>query len=420
MGDRMKRMDRTKVAQLISQLETAGSGWMGDAQREIAIRVLRSETDQDHGADVAAWKRWLGAVDEVGVDLPNAPLMSYERAQALSALRAMGVVDEGEFMESIEIEWEYSFKDLEDGLRHYLLNHRGSSLWLPSTMKAYGEQHTRERIVEDIKKLFGPGTRAEIETCQSSKAGFRMSLGGETRTITKHPLESMFVILHGYAASHGEGKRLVLDDQDRCWYLTAENIAAIRRNRSLRFRKLNPDAIGTAHPDVMQARSYWDSVGAVLALSSESIAWKVNEYSPEEAPRRYGYHTQLIDLADGGLPLMIEDFGRGISGKVFTKKLSKLVGHDLSIPRQHREISELIDDLNNQLNEKSSSWHIVVIRVGSAWCRVLPWPCDRVDRLSAVTECIAGHVNPPDRRSGMESFSLVTSPSGPKGRGHQS
>jgi hypothetical protein len=97
-------MDRAKVEALIKQLEDAGAGWMGDAQREVSLRALSSESGQDLGPDAAAWKAWLASLGGTSPAKSGRLPMSRELATILDALVEMGVVDEAEFIRTREMD----------------------------------------------------------------------------------------------------------------------------------------------------------------------------------------------------------------------------------------------------------------------------------------------------------------------------
>ncbi|MBN2498231.1 MAG: hypothetical protein JXR96_26810 [Deltaproteobacteria bacterium] len=403
-------MDRSKIAELIEQLKSAGTGWVGKAQREVAIRALRSESGQDFGPDVTAWRDWWASVQAVAGQKKDLPPLSRERATALAAMREMGVVDEDEFYRSIELDWEYRFEDLELDLRHYLRNRSGTSLWLTDELDAYCRgAYEIDRFVGSVSKLFGSDTRVEIEADADPARGFRLSLGGEQKHVTARPRQELFAQLSRYSESLRDGCTLRLDESNRAWNLTAENLAAIRRRGSLRFRKLHRASLGSPHPEVQAALEDLQQLGAVLELSQDKLAWEVCEYDAEREPARYSYHSQLVDLADGGIHVILDEFGDTDRCSSLAAKLSLLVEADLDAPAC-RQITGFVEALNAQLADRASPWHILAIRVGLFWCRFLPVPVDRVRKLSAVFECLAGHVDPPRRSSGMQRFAFGSAP----------
>lgn len=404
-------MDRAKVEALIKQLEDAGAGWMGDAQREVSLRALRSESGQDLGADAAAWKAWLASL---GGTLPaqrRRPPMSRELARILDALVEMGVVDEAEFLRTREMDRINPCDDLDSALSRYLRDRNAKSVWLQDDLKTYcGDEYEIARFCESAKRLFGLDTRVEIVPDETNRHGFHISLGPLEQYIVENPRQQVFGLLCEYSDTLTDGRQLWLDHSDRAWYLSGENTAAIRRHDALRLRKINRDSPNEPHADVQEALRFFDRIGARLRLTQGQLAWRVCEYDPEIHPRRYSYHAQLIDLADAGVSLIIDDFGEIVSAEVLTRRVAPLVGEDVLAPRRCHDLEGFVSALNDQLNERGSPWHVLAIRLVYNRCRLLPVPIDRVAEISTVTECIAGHEDYTQRSSGLERFSFGVNP----------
>jgi hypothetical protein len=399
-------MDRAKVEDLLLQMACAGSGWLGDAQRDVSARALKSETGQDFGADLSAWKSWWATVLSATSPDKEIPPLSAPRAKALALLKRMGLVDEDQFYESIKIDWEHSFRDFDRGIQSYLSNRPGPHVWVASRADSFCDsEYEADALAADIKGLFGIHASFQAVRADGVRA-VQAEIGSERFTVTDRPRASVYSAL--LRAARGlDSKKSVYIENDRVRFLSEDNVAAIREHAVFPFRRINHDEPGAPHPDVRAAFDRLRVLGADLKLDDDLLAWGVDE-ARAECP---GYAAQIIDLSDCGILIAPDERGSAIRN--LTGRLAFMLEVDLIAPKGCRTILSLVGAINEQLDRTGSCWHLLgvpVQRQGSSFIRLIRVPVDRAPDFADLLQSIGGAVHRSTTPVGPDRFSLGATP----------
>ncbi len=381
-------MNTSKIEELLLRLESSHTSTV---THDLVLKALRTESNLDWGDDPATWREWWMAVRNDSHDDARGPTMTPAQQQAQATLREMGVIDEDEFLRAVEQSLRLQFTDMAGDLILYLRNNSGPSIWLSNDCDSYCQTlYECEKTAKQIQRML----RTEmVVSVQKIKGGFELLVNGGTTTITSAPRQTIFQFIHEWLCRNAQSESVWLDDEGRAWVLSPANLAAIKRQRALRFRHLNRTTVGIPHSDIERAIADLAAIGVELSIASLRLAWEISEYYPDSDDLEYSYHTQAIHLDNPG----VETFAcESLNTRSITAKLSTMVQQKLIPPTLEfeastpQEVQAFVDALNRQL--QSSPLRIIAMGVQRQWLRFMPIPVDRIEPLSRFTNLVWGNV----------------------------
>jgi hypothetical protein len=190
-------------------------------REEGAARRLSELTGQDQGTLQEEWRDALR------------PLL---REDTATALDQMGVLDEEVRANMNREKHSFGSLDLEYEIRCAVSNADVRTIWLPDDLDYYGAVDAPKLLyfVRNAARTTGAAVTSRVgpSTVEIGLDDQLTTLSGEGRALR----ELAFAALCRWAASHGRGRRFVLDEHWHAWLVDDAQLAALRRYRPSRLR----------------------------------------------------------------------------------------------------------------------------------------------------------------------------------------